>query len=243
MVDQPLRAFLPFRTALAWMLAALLPVTVLATSGCAPHRTLEDELLRSGRSVGDAVRWRTFEAEEPVELKTTGALAVDVDNFAGPVVIRADRKVERTFVEVRRVARHGLGRWNESREALDTAQWTATLEPRQGGGETLVIRTDTPDPEKHFQSVEILVVTPALDTVKVRSSRGAVTVIENRGVVDIETTRGDVRVMTPWPMTGPMTVVTSEGSIDYRVRGESRGLQADRHRRSEAHPPSRCPRP
>ena len=72
--------------------------------------------------------------------------------------------------------------------------------------------------------MEIVVVTPALDSVKVRSTKGDVTVIDNRGSVDIETTRGDVRMMTPWPMTGPMTIVTSEGSIDYRVRGESKGV-------------------
>ncbi|MBI1304698.1 MAG: hypothetical protein GC172_13070 [Phycisphaera sp.] len=230
MVNRPLRALPSSCIAFAWMPVAVLPAALAALlalaglSACAPHRTLEDEIVRSGQAVGDAARWRTFDTEEPLELKTTGALAVEVDNFAGPVVIRADRKVERTFVEVRRVANHGLGRWNESWDALETAQWTATLEPRTGGGETLLIRTDTPDAEKHFQSMEILVVTPALDTVKVRSTRGGVTVIENRGVVDIETTRGDVRVMTPWPMTGPMTVVTSEGSIDYRVRGESRGV-------------------
>jgi hypothetical protein len=203
-------------------LAALLFAGTL--SACAPHRTFEDEVVGANRAVQDAVMWRTFATDEPIELKTSGAIAVDVDNFAGDVTIRADRKVERTFVEVRRVATHGLGRWVESKEALDDARWTASLEARDGGGDILRIRTDTPNPEKYFHHVEIVVVTPALDTVKVRSTKGDVTVIENRGSVDIETTRGDVRMMTPWPMTGPMTIVTSEGSIDYRVRGESRGI-------------------
>ena len=201
--------------------AALSAATLVS---CAPHRTFEDEVVGMHRSVRDAVLWRTFAADEPIELKTTGSLAVDVDNFAGDVTIRADRKVERTFVEVRRVATHGLGRWVESKDALDDAKWTASLEARDGGGEILRVRTDTPNPEKYFHHMEIVVVTPALDTVKVRSTRGDVTVIENRGSVDIETTRGDVRMMTPWPMTGPMTIVTSEGSIDYRVRGESKGI-------------------
>jgi hypothetical protein len=203
------------------MLAAALAA---ALASCAPHRTFEDEVYRTNTSLRDAASWRTFSTDEPIELKTAGAIAVDVDNFAGDVTIRADRKVERTFVEVRRVSTHGLGRWVESKDALDDASWTATLEAREGGGETLVIRTDTPNPEKYFHHMEILVVTPALDSVKVRSTNGNVTVIENRGSVDIETTRGDVRMMTPWPMTGPMTIVTSEGSIDYRVRGESKGI-------------------
>jgi hypothetical protein len=214
---KPRHATRTYRGLLAAALAA-------ALASCAPHRTFEDEVYRANTSVRDAASWRTFATDEPIELKTTGALAVDVDNFAGDVTIRADRKVERTFVEVRRVSTHGLGRWVESKDALDDASWTATLEPRQGGGETLVIRTDTPNPEKYYHHMEILVVTPALDSVKVRSTSGDVTVIENRGAVDIETTRGDVRMMTPWPMTGPMTIVTSEGSIDYRVRGESKGI-------------------
>lgn len=192
-------------------------------SGCRSHRTVEDEMTGFAQGAADAVRFRTFATDEPLELATHGPLAVEIDNFAGDVVVRADREVERTFVEVRRVATHGLGRWQESRSVLDEPSWTATLEPRTAGGETLVIATDTPNPEKHFHRMEILVVTPALDTVRVRTLDGDVTVIENQGTVDVETTRGDVRVMTPWPMTGPMTMVTSEGDIDYRIRGESKG--------------------
>lgn len=204
--------------------AALAACLVGALTACAPHRTFEDEVVGANRAVRDAVLWRTFTSDEPIELSTSGAIAVDVDNFAGDVTVRADRKVDRTYVEVRRVATHGFGRWNESKEALDDARWTASLEGRDGGGDILRIRTDTPNPEKYYHHMEIVVVTPALDTVKVRSTNGDVTVIENRGSVDIETTRGDVRMMTPWPMTDPITIVTSEGSIDYRVRGESKGI-------------------
>jgi hypothetical protein len=212
-------SFLPVSVVLACFAAASSLV-----AGCAEHRTFEDEVLSTHRDVRDAFSAHTFVADEPVELKTQGPVAIDIDNFAGDIVVRADRKVERTFVEVRRVSTHGFGRWNESREALDDAQWTATLEPRVGGGETLIIRTDTPNPEEHFHHMEILVVAPALDTVKIRTTNGDVTIIENQGSVDVETTRGDVRMMTPWPMTGPMTIITSEGAIDYRVRGESKGV-------------------
>lgn len=196
---------------------------LLTMSACSPHRNLEDQILSTTEAVTDAAMAHTFTTDEPLELTTTGSVAVDIDNFAGDVVVRADRKVERTVVEVRRVSTHGLGRWAESREALDDAQWTASLQPRAGGGETLVIRTDTPNSEEYFHHMEILVVTPALDTVKVRTTKGDVTVIENQGAVDIETSRGDVRMMTPWPMIDAMTIVTSDGTIDYRVRGESKG--------------------
>ncbi|MFM7133069.1 MAG: hypothetical protein ACKO0W_01995 [Planctomycetota bacterium] len=210
----------PFRT----VVAAATAVALAALGGCAAHRTPEDDVLRARRVVNDLFNARTFAFEEPLELRTTGPLAVDIDNFSGSVTVRADRDVDRTVVEVRRIASHGLGRWIESVEALDDASWTASLSDREGGGEMLTILTDTPNPERHFHSLEILVVTPALDAVKIRNKRGHVTVVENQGPVDIETTRGDVRMMTPWPMTGPMTIVTNEGAIDYRVRGESKGV-------------------
>ena len=152
--------------------SAIAASAFLVLSGCSSHRTIEDEVFAAHRNVHDALFARTFTTDEPIELKTTGAVAVDIDNFAGDVVIRADRNVTRTFVEVRRVSTHGLGRWMESYDALDDAQWTATLEPRVGGGETLVIRTDTPNIEEHFHHVEILVVTPALDTARVRTTNG-----------------------------------------------------------------------
>ena len=212
---------LPIRRRLGLVLGLALAGSLV---GCSPHRTPEDNLYATGRGVSDLFSFRSFAADEPVELATSGPLAVDIDNFAGEVVVRADRKVDKTFVEVRRVSTHGLGRLDESQDALDDAAWTASLEPREGGGQTLVVRTDTPNAEKHFHHMEILVVTPSLDTVKVRTPKGDVTVIENQGAVDIETTKGDVRMMTPWPMINPVTIVTSNGSIDYRVRGESKGL-------------------
>lgn len=206
------------------LLGAVLAAAAATMPGCSSHRTIEDEVLGARRVVKDLFNARTFSYDEPLELQTSGPVAVDIDNFSGDVTVRADRGVKTTIVEVRRVASHGLGRWTESREALDDASWTASLAAREGGGETLTILTDTPNPEEHFHRLEILVVAPSLDSVKIQTRRGHVTVIENQGPVQIETSNGDVRLMTPWPMTGPMTIVTSEGSIDYRVRGESKGV-------------------
>lgn len=222
MHDRSVRA--PFAVALATSLSTSLAAAIVLAGGCAQHRTAEDHLAGVANAVTDLASFRTFSYDEPVELRTDGPLAVDVESFSGDVVVRADRKSERTVVEVRRVSTHGLGRMMESADALDDAAWTASLEPRAGGGETLVVRTSTPNVEAHFQRVEVTIYTPSLDSVRVRTTNGDVTIVENQGSVDVETTRGDVRMMTPWPMTGPMTIVTSEGSIDYRVRGESKGV-------------------
>ena len=194
-----------------------------ALGACAAHRSIEDEIDHSNRRVVDAMQFRTFTTDDPIELRTTGPLAVNVDNFAGDVIIKADPMAEATVVEVRRMSTMGLGRWQESREELDDVKWTATLEPREGGGDTLQVRAAAENPEPHFFRARVLVITPALDRVSVRTTQGDVTVLENQGPVDIETTRGDVRMLTPWPMTQPIKIITSQGSIDYRVRGESKG--------------------
>jgi hypothetical protein len=198
-------------------------VAVSAIAGCTATHPLDETVAGVRRDAREAVRSYTFSNDEPVELKTTGPLAFDVENFAGNVTIRADRKVTSTVIEARRGGSHGFGRREESDAALKEINWTATLEPREGGGDKLVVRSSTQSAEPHFLRLDLEILTPAIDTVKVRSTRGDVVVIENQGVVDIETTRGDVRMMTPWPMTGPITILTSDGSIDYRVRGESKG--------------------
>ena len=123
MPDRPVSS-LAARTCRGVLLAAF--ATVL--TACAPHRTFEDEVFSANRAVRDAVSMRTFSTDEPIELKTSGALAVDVDNFAGDVTIRADRKVDRTYVEVRRVATHGLGRWIESKDAPSTLKFPTLFE-------------------------------------------------------------------------------------------------------------------
>ncbi|MDZ4831536.1 MAG: DUF4097 family beta strand repeat-containing protein, partial [Phycisphaerae bacterium] len=101
-------------------------------------------------------------------------------------------------------------------------RYTISLE-RRAGGDVAVVRAQSEHPEPHFQRVDVVVTVPLLGSVTIRSSRGAVWVEQNQGPVDIVTTRGDIRVMTPWKMDAPMTLVTSDGAIDLRIRGESSG--------------------
>ena len=41
--------------------------------------------------------------------------------------------------------------------------------------------------------------------------------------VEVKSTRGQIRVMTPWQINQPISLVTTEGAIDLRLRGESSG--------------------
>lgn len=196
--------------------------TLSALCGCSSRHSLGDHVDGHATAVRDTATFRTFRTDEPVELETRGAVGVSVDSFGGDVTVRADPKAKKTRVEVRRVSSMGLGRWQESRDELADINWTATLEPRETGGDTLRIEAKTQNPEEHYFRAHIVVVAPALDAVAVRTKRGSVSVVENQGPVDIETTDGDVRMLTPWPMTQPIKIITSEGSIDFRVRGESK---------------------
>ena len=205
------------------LVRAFAALTAVSVTACSTQRPLDENLASTGQSLRDALALKTFTVDEPLELKTTGPLAVHVENFGGDVVVRGNPKAKHTTVEVRRVSNMGWGRWQESREELADIKWSATLEPRKGGGDTLQVRANSTNPEPYFFRAEITIETPALDAVTVRTQEGGVWVMENQGPVDIETTRGDVRMCTPWPMTEPMKIITCNGAIDYRVRGESRG--------------------
>lgn len=206
-----------FRLALVALLAGL-------ASCSTGSRSIEERVDGTGRSIADTLSLREFRDDAPIELQTKGAISVEVGNFGGDVLVRANPKHTVTTVEVRRVSTMGIGRHAEAREGLDAISWTAVLEPRAGGtGEVLKIESKTSSPEPHFFRAEITVTAPALDAVTVRTREGSVWVVENQGSVDIETSRGDVRMLTPWPMTQPVKIVTSQGSIDFRVRGESKG--------------------
>lgn len=206
-----------------------MPVRALAialaasVAACGANRALDNNLASAGHALQDTLDFKTFSFDEPLDLKTKGPLTVHVDSFAGDVHLVANPKAKSTTVEVRRVSNMGWGRWEESREELADIKWTATLDPRTDGGQTLQVRISSENPEPHFFRTELTIETPMLDAVAVRTKEGDVSVMGNQGPVDIETTRGDVRMCTPWPMTRAMKIITSGGSIDYRVRGESRG--------------------
>ncbi len=208
------------------------PHAILALVSCAALAPSCSTYQAPERNIASAIQvgkgfltgGHTFSFDEPLELQTHGPLAIDLENFAGKVEIRADASFDKTVIEARRVATHGWGRLEEGNASLADVRWRASLEPREGHGETLVVRASTSHPEDHFQRCEFLITVPELDTVKVRTSEGEVRVTGNQGAVDIRTTQADVRVITPWAMRNPVTIITSEGAIDYRIRGESTGV-------------------
>ena len=102
MSDRPARPIVAAFVTLAATIA-----TTLALGACAGHRTLEEEIDQSNLRVLDTLRMRAFDTDEPVEIRTSGAVTVDVENFAGDVTVRADPMADTTVVEVRRLVDSG----------------------------------------------------------------------------------------------------------------------------------------
>ncbi len=151
-----------------------------------------------------------------------GVLNVDVDNFAGNVVLHASGDGATASIDVVRRGTHGLGRQGESEESLKQLAVTYGVEERNGRA-TLVVKSTTTHVEPWFQAVDIDIAVPRLGVVIVRTSRGHVMVTNFEDGVDIETTHGDVRVATNAVIDSPSTILNKEGSIDWRVPPRSIG--------------------
>jgi len=202
------------------MLVWLAPLALLAAcSGTAsPERTIAS----FGDSVQDAFSGHANAKSQTLTFPGPGTIGVDVEVFAGDVEVIGDPTAKEIVVTIDRESTHGFGRQGEGKDSLASVQATAELVPGDLGP-TLRVRATTNDPESHFQRAHITIVAADIDGVRVRSTRGAVEVKNVIGGIDVETTGGDVRVMSRRPLTQPVTVLTSDGSIDFRVNGLSSG--------------------
>lgn len=199
-------------------------ILMLGVWGCSGNSDIERGTQRFFGDVGHGVLGHRSSHEEMV-FPVTGVVNIEVRNFAGDVVIRGDRLERVTDAQVLfdRRAVHGGSREEEGDASLPEIEWDARLVPAATPGEppTLRIESSTDHDEPWFQRLEIEIVVAQLGRVDVSTTRGKVQVWNNRGPVDITTSKGDVRVITAWPQTGESVIVTRDGDIDYRVRGES----------------------
>ena len=162
---------------------------------------------------------------------------VEVDSFAGDIVIRADDRLETATIDVIRRGEHGFGRREESTDSLSLIAVAYGVEDRPSG-KTIVVKATTTAPEPWFQRADITLTLPRLGSAIVRTSRGHVYVTDFADGVDIETTKGDVRVVSNFRLAQPSTILNSEGSIDWRVaagsaaRVEAEAVNGEVHVRS-----------
>ena len=153
----------------------------------------------------------------------TAVMNVEVDSFAGNVVLHAAGEGATASITVVRRAMHGLTRHGESADSLAQISVSYGVEERDGRT-TLVVKTTTTHVEPWFQAVDIDIALPRLGVAVVRTSHGHVIISEFEDGVDIETTKGDVRAVTSFVIHLPSTILNKEGAIDWRVPPGSSGL-------------------
>jgi hypothetical protein len=202
---------------------SLLVSLAAALSACAPGQP--DDVVIGGmhdiRRAASGVRWET---DETIRLETTGVVSIDLDSFAGSVLVKANKNLSETLVTVERATRHGFPRYGEAGRSLDLIDYTVSLDRGTSGEEIVVVRANSSGTETVLGRANVRIETPELGAVRIRTSRGDVQVLENRGSIDIVTSHGNVSVATPWSMRDSVSIMNREGDVEYRVRGESTGL-------------------
>jgi len=202
--------------------ASLLAASSLA--GCSGDSDVERGAHRFFDDVGHGVLGHQSSSEQVV-VPVSGVVNVEVHNFAGDVFVRGDRsdRAADALVIFDRRGVHGGPRDVESEQSLPDIHWDTELVPAAAPDQapTLKITSRTEHAEPWFQRLEIEVLVAQLGRVDVITKRGRVQVSNNQGPVDLTTSKGDVRVITTWPQKRDSVIITSEGDIDFRVRGES----------------------
>ncbi len=158
------------------------------------------------------------------EMPSDGVIDIDVETFAGDVVIRGgastDGKIE-ISANVR--ARHGRERKDEAEGTLGEVFMTADMK-RGGDVPTLLVRASTKAAEPWLHRTDIDIRVPEMRRVTVNTRAGKVYVFENRGALSVHTTDGEIRVISPWTITDNVTLITRGADIVYRVNVGSTGL-------------------
>ena len=162
------------------------------------------------------------DVDDSIPFEVSGPTELDIDTFAGDVVVQGNAKLDKAKVTVIREGVHGHKRSGEANQSLSDITYTAEIVPGELG-QALQIRAQTSNAEPHYQRAHIYVEMPEVQGLRIKTTNGKVFARDIRGRVDISTTERDVRVMTNQAMIEPVTIVNRNGDIDFRVRGESRG--------------------
>lgn len=210
-----------------WSLRTLccnaLGALLLAAGGCSGHSSLERGMNQFGSSVtysldGAQSESRTF------DLPIDGIIDVDVDTFAGDVIVRgAQGAAGQAQVLVNVVAVHGRDRKDEATASLAQVEVDAHME-RGGDVPTLKVKATTASKEPWLHRTDIEILLPELRRAAIRTRSGKVFIFENRGGATVHTVDGEIRLITPWTITDNVTLVTRGANIAYRVNVGSCGL-------------------
>lgn len=162
---------------------------------------------------------------EGPELRAGAAPIVDVTNWNGSVQIWVSSKYSRVKVgaKIRRVSRQAPNRW----ASADQAEITAVTAQRDGRS-YLTVRSGTKAKDPALSRAEVVIRLPDCGGVTVRNSGGLVELRGVAGPIQVENGQGNTRggrveLRTGEPLTDPVTITTTEGTVYYQVDADSSG--------------------
>lgn len=196
--------------------AAQILLAAGALAGCAGHSSVERGLDRAHGSIAASLDGAVTKELDYV-LPVDGIVDVDIETFAGDVVVRAGRDTGGEIrIRVTEVARHGRDRKDEAGASLDDIQVKAEVQ-RGGDVPVMVLRGTTGHDEHWLHRTEIDIELPELRRARVKTRGGKVHVYENRGACSVETTDGEIRMFTPWAITEDVTLVGRGADVVMRA--------------------------
>jgi hypothetical protein len=155
---------------------------------------------------------------EHIHLFTAGPILVDVDAFAGDVVLRESEGHIGTSIEIRRAEATPL---NLVR-SVSWIQCSAYIEHHDFGQEVVVKLHDTEElyREKHAQ---IIITTSGITGIEIKTRKGNIDTTCGSIPMDIETSDGDIFVAVTQPMTESVAIKNKRGDIFFNVLPDSSG--------------------
>ncbi len=152
---------------------------------------------------------------------STGPLAIDIENFRGSVELRGDPSLE-TIQVIGRVWSDESFKKPDQEEAFAGVHITAEIE-EEGPLGTLRVRSTSLRDDIDDHHVDLLILTPRCDGLRVVNSGGLVMAVNSGGATEIVNRSGSVELRTERPMVDPVTITTTDGSIYYQVPTGSTG--------------------
>ncbi len=164
-------------------------------------------------------------SRETTEVKVGPVVDVEIDLFAGDVVIEAaDEDQEYAELTVTRKAVHGIGRNADAENSISEMRQDLSVTQRSPERTLMKITGVTGHAEPWYQRIDVDLKVPRLGSVTVRTTRGHVWIYGSRDRLDVEGSGGDVRIITDFRFSSDCKVINDDGDIDLRLPEGSCGV-------------------
>jgi hypothetical protein len=154
------------------------------------------------------------------------AIGLDIENFNGTVSVRVDPSVAEPVVVTSIYTSFSMTA--DENETAVAATKAGTTSEQQDGRAVLHVKSETSWRDPHQVWVNIDVTTPRCDGLRVFNRGGKVDISGISGAVLVDNgefgdERGPIELRTGKPMTEPVALMTTSGSVFYQVPAGSTG--------------------